>query len=74
MSAPNPIRLGLSPLSERVYAGRVQKDGKVWRAGQQWDVTTDFLKAVIDFVGPDRSLVINVDGKPKYRVTVEEIK
>jgi hypothetical protein len=63
----------MSGLSDRVYAGRLQKDGKVWREGQQWDVTDDFLKTVVAFVGPGKSRVVNVDGKPKYRITVEKI-
>ena len=45
------IRLGVSPLTETVYAGKLLKDGITWAPGKQ-DVTSDFIKCVLDKFGP----------------------
>ena len=70
------IRLGVSPLTETVYAGTLLKDGKTWGASKQ-DVTSDFIKCVLDKFGPSTPETngcecgIQTDGGPvDFVVTV----
>lgn len=67
------LRVACSALTSTIYVGQVEKDGMTFKDGKE-DVTSDVLKAVVDFVGPGTSKVIRSDGKPKYKITVEEIK
>jgi len=67
------IRIACSAVTRRIKAGRVTKDG--WSfIGEPKDVTTDVLKAVIEFIGIDHEQVIIVDGKPTYKITVTAIE
>jgi len=65
--------VGLAALSERIFVGRLCKDGKTWREGKQ-DVTSDALNSVVKLVQPGYALDVKVNGVPKYRIIVEEIK
>ncbi len=40
-------RIGVSPLTGRIFQGRVNKQGNAF-VGQKEDITSDVLKAVID--------------------------
>lgn len=64
--------VGMAALSRRIFVGRLLKDGVTWREGKQ-DVTSDVLKAIVDFVTPGFEVDVTVDGKPKYRIRVTEI-
>jgi len=66
------IRLGVSPMSETVYAGKISPDGSRF-IGEKKDVTSDFIKAIIDKFG-NSTAVIGAKGFKQYRITVEEIK
>ena len=66
------LKLGMAALSNDVFAGYLCKDGRTWKQGKH-NVTSDFLQTMIQYVGVGKSLEINVGGKPKYKVTVEEI-
>jgi hypothetical protein len=68
----NDIRVALSPLSGRVYAGRVNKDGMTWREGHKWDVTGDVIRAVVHLLerGPH---LVRVDNEPTYVLKLEKI-
>jgi len=64
------IRLGLGGISDKVYAGRLNKAGNMWITKQ--DVTSDFLNCVIHkFI--DGEEIINEDGKPAYKIVVSKI-
>ena len=67
-----PIRIGTSPLSNNIYAGRVRKDGKTWRDADKTDVTREAIGAVCEhaerFGAP---ITVNCNGKPKYRLTID---
>lgn len=69
----NKIRLGMAALSNSVFAGYLCKDGRTWKQNKH-DVTSDFLRTVIEYVGVGQSLEVNVGGKPKYKITVKEIE
>ncbi len=70
------IRIACTALSKRIIAGRVTKDGLAFTDGKKEDVTSDCLKAVIEFIGLDTH-VVTVNGKPMFEITVsavEEVK
>jgi hypothetical protein len=67
---PSKVVLGLSALTDTVYAGRLNKSGKTWKSNDQHDVTSDFLRTIIEWCGVGKRRKINVGGKPKYIVTV----
>lgn len=66
------LRLGVSPLTKTVFAGRVNKKGDVWV--DRKDVTQDFLRCVFDYFEPDTENTITSDGKPVFIVTVKRAK
>lgn len=37
------MRLGVSPITQKIYCGKISKDGKMW-VGKKHDVTEDFIK------------------------------
>jgi hypothetical protein len=66
------IRIACMALSKRIHAGRPNKAGTTFVGGGQ-DVTSDTLKAIIEFIGVGQTHEVTVDGKPKYEITVKEL-
>lgn len=64
------IRVAKSAMTDRIFAGRVLKDGMTWGAGKT-DVTSDVLKAVVDLITPGHTLTVSVNGQPAYEITVK---
>ncbi len=67
------IRIAKSAVGGQIYAGRINKAGDAF-TGEKTDVTSDVLKAVVEYVGPDKELIVFVAGQPKYAIRVTEIK
>lgn len=67
------LRVQCSPLTEIIYAGRINKEGSAW-AGEKTDVTSDVLGAVIQKIGAGNVITVNVNGKPAYEIEVRAIK
>lgn len=65
------IRLSVSVMSEEVYIGKISKDG-VRFTGQKKDITSDFIKAIIDKF-KNSTAIVGVKGEQQYRITVEEV-
>lgn len=65
------IRLAKSPLSDTIYAGVLEKDGKKWR--DKVDITGDFITAVLARWNGFKEVIRDPDGK-KYEISVKEIK
>jgi hypothetical protein len=63
------IRIACTALGKRIKAGKVSKDGKDF-VGNPQDVTSDCLKAVIDFVEPGRRVIVHENGVPAYSIDV----
>lgn len=67
------IHIGVSPLTNQIYAGHVLKDGRTWASNKQ-DVTVEALVAVaqhgVTFGNP---IEITNNGVLEYRITVEKI-
>ena len=67
------IRIGCSPLTNTIFAGKLLKDGRTWAANKE-DVTIDALISVahhaINFGKPVE--ISRADGSGvEYRITVE---
>lgn len=72
------LRIATSALGRRIFAGRVNKDGTAFIGGKfsldgKVDVTSDVLKAVIDFVEPGHVITVEDDGVPAYEISVRAI-
>jgi len=66
------LTLAVSPLTNRVLAGKVNKDGTQWV--DKVDVTAQFLSCVVTYFEPGTENTISSDGTPLYKITVELIK
>lgn len=67
------IYISTSPLSNRIFAGHVLKDGITWATGKQ-DVTNQALASVCDHVSKvGEPVILSYDGKPIYEITVRKI-
>lgn len=67
-----PLRLAVAMLTQKIYVGRVTKDGLCFTDGKQ-DITNDFLKAVIDRFGDGATHSIRVSDGTDYTVTVTKV-
>lgn len=68
-----PLHVGVSPLTNRIYAGHVLKDGMTWAANKQ-DVTGAACGAVCEHVlANGEQVVVSCNGAPAFRITVERI-
>lgn len=67
------LHIGTGPLTNRIFAGTVLKDGITWGANKQ-DVTGEACGAVCEHVISNSGVVIvSCNGKPKYEIIVTEI-
>jgi len=67
------LHVGTSPLTNRIYAGHVLKDGATWGEGKQ-DVTGAACGAVCEHVLANGDpVMVTCNGKPKYEITVREL-
>jgi hypothetical protein len=65
-------RIACTAIDKRIMLGRVNKAGNSF-IGEPQDVTSDVLKAVIEKCGVGNSMPVTIDGKPKYKISIEEI-
>ena len=73
MTANKQIHVATSPLTNRIYAGTVLKDGHTWGAGKL-DVTGEACGAVCEHViANGEPVVVTNNGKPEFMITVERI-
>ena len=68
MSIKN-ARIACTALTKRIMLGNVSKDGMNFTDTKR-DVTSDCLKAVIEFVGVGNETEVVVDGIPTYKIMV----
>lgn len=67
------LRVGCSPLTKTIFAGRLNKAGNAW-IGDPVDVTSDVLGSVIEKVGAGNVITVRENGKPAYEISVRAIK
>lgn len=65
------IRVAKGALYDRIYAGHVTED-MTWKSKD--DVTSDVLRAVIDYIGPGNRVTVSEDGVVRWSITVEEVE
>lgn len=65
------ITIACTAISKRIQAGRINKEGTAF-TGVPVDVTSQCLKAVIEFVGPGRTDIVFVDGVPAFEIEVRQ--
>lgn len=67
------IRLGVSPLTDRVYLGTVSKrDPGAW--AQKRDAVSDLCQAVLTWVPPGTAREIVSSDGTRYEIEVRELK
>lgn len=68
-----PIHVGTSPLTNRIYAGHVLKDGGTWGEGKQ-DVTGAVCGAVAEHVLRNgEPVTVTCNGVPKFEIAVRDL-
>ena len=67
------LHVAPSPLTNTIFCGSVSKDGMTWLSNKT-DVTGEACAAVAKHVlAHGEPLVVTCNGKPAYRINVEEI-
>ena len=67
------LHIANSPLTNRIYAGTVLKNGWTWGANKQ-DVTGVALAAAAQHVLANKEpVIVTANGVPKYEITVREL-
>jgi hypothetical protein len=61
MNRDNPIRVAMSALGQRIYAGRLAKDGQGFKE-PRYDVTSDVFVAIRDKVGIGNEIEVGLAG------------
>ena len=68
------LRLGVTVVTKRIHIGRVKKNGWEWKEGH-YDFTSEVLKVMCEYLeiqGNEKEITVN--GKPKFIMTLKEIK
>ena len=72
MAIPRLYRLWHSPLSGRIYVGKITPGGII--SGQKNDVTSDFLGCVIEHIGEGNVLTVGASDGDTFEITVRRVK
>lgn len=65
------IKLGVSPLTKTVYAGRLNKRGDMWL--HKTDVTEQFISCCLEYFEVGTENTISINGTPTVKITVKNI-
>lgn len=65
----SPIRVATAMLSERIFAGRLNKAGTGFLE-PRYDVTSDVLQAIRDKVGVGNEIEVATGGVVEFRIAV----
>ena len=55
------LKLGMSPITKTVFAGKLNKNGDMWLGKK--DVTQDFLNVVAQYFSDKKETEITLDGE-----------
>lgn len=66
------MRIACTAIAKRIMSGRVSKSGLNF-IGDPKDVTSDCLKAVIDFIGIGETKSVHVEGVQTYEISVKKL-
>ena len=64
------LKLGVSPLTKTIFAGRVSKKGGMWI--DKVDITEQFLRCCMEYFEPNTENTIYVNGKPEFIIIVKK--
>lgn len=68
------LHVGTSPITNRIFAGTVLKDGRTWSLNKQ-DVTGVACAAVAQHVLQRKApVVVTRNGKPAYEIVVVDLQ
>ena len=69
-----PLHVAMSPLTCRIYAGHILRDGATWAANKT-DVTGEACAAVAQHaLEAGGTVTVTADGRPAYEITVKEVR
>lgn len=69
-----PLYVACNPLTHTIFCGNILKDGMTWASNKQ-DVTGMACAAVAQrAIGLKGSIIVSVDGKPKWEISAKEIE
>ena len=73
----NKWELTISPFQEHVYIAHIKRrspDGSMIEADDKKEVTSQFYAIMVDILKRnDNELILDVDGKPKYRIILKDL-
>lgn len=68
------LHVAVSPLTNRIFAGSILKDGQTWAANKT-DVTGEACAAVaMHAIHLGAPVVVTENGTPRWEITVRELK
>lgn len=65
------LKLGVSPITKTVFAGRLNKKGDMWL--DKVDVTEQFLRCCAEYFEANTENTLTVDGKPYLIITAKKV-
>ncbi|MGC7560464.1 DUF7446 family protein [Pasteurella sp. PK-2025] len=68
------LTIGVSPLTNEIYVGTLDKSGKIWKEKQE--MTVDVLTAVVEHgLKAKQPMILSAeDGTPHFKITVEDLR
>ena len=66
--------IGAEPVSGQIFAGKIkQVKGDEYEWEEREDCTSSFFESLLTIIGDDGVLVVNSNGKPKYKFVMSEL-
>ena len=67
------IKIGCSPITPTIFAGKLNKNGTMWLKGKQ-NVTEDCLSAVFEYIAIHRKTMIAEFKGKKYSIELIRVE
>lgn len=65
------LTIGVSPLTKRVFLGRLNKKGDMWLEGKR-DITEMFMKCCVEYFEAGTENTITANGEPLLIITAKK--
>jgi FMN-dependent NADH-azoreductase len=66
------IHVACTALTKRIKAGHTNRAGNTFHRGAV-DVTSDCIKAIIEYIGVGETHVVTVDGVPRFEIEIRAV-
>jgi len=66
--------IGYSPLTKRVYLGKINSAKPDTWIGDKEDITSDFIRVLFQKFEPGYKHQVTVNGAPGFEITVKKVK